>query len=95
MKLENSDLRMRALEAVEGARADKNVATPDGAVVVLEFLLAIFPAKIEVWGVLFWTPAPAPRTPQDVLLIHCPAIAAGQASRGTTSWRPHIGRDFA
>eukprot|EP00983_Pelagomonas_calceolata_P122708 1160934-Pelagomonas_calceolata.AAC.5 len=37
-------------------------------------------ARIKVRGAICWTPALAPRTPQNMLLIKCPTIAAGQAS---------------
>eukprot|EP00983_Pelagomonas_calceolata_P033594 1051403-Pelagomonas_calceolata.AAC.1 len=45
---------------------------------LIDQVLTGFPAKIEVRGAIFWAPAPAPQTPQNVLLIKCPAIAAGQ-----------------
>eukprot|EP00983_Pelagomonas_calceolata_P059393 1145905-Pelagomonas_calceolata.AAC.6 len=39
-----------------------------------------FPCQNWCTGSNFLDPAPAPRTPQNVLLMKCPAIAAGQAS---------------
>eukprot|EP00983_Pelagomonas_calceolata_P059944 1146145-Pelagomonas_calceolata.AAC.1 len=67
-----------------------SAANPNGAVVGLQFFLAIFPAKIEVWGAIVWTPAPAPRSPKTMLLIKCPAITAGQASRGQLPEEPML-----
>jgi len=36
------------------------------------------------WAAISWTPAPAPRTPLIMLLILCPTIVVGEASRGAT-----------
>eukprot|EP00983_Pelagomonas_calceolata_P086360 1156745-Pelagomonas_calceolata.AAC.9 len=44
-----------------------------------------YPAKIGERWAIFWTPAPAPWTAQNMLLIECPAIAAGQTSQETAS----------
>eukprot|EP00983_Pelagomonas_calceolata_P049091 1141337-Pelagomonas_calceolata.AAC.3 len=54
-----------------------------------------FPAKIGVQGAIFRNTVPAPRTPQNMLLMKCTATASGQASRGTASGNPHFGRHFA
>eukprot|EP00983_Pelagomonas_calceolata_P025192 791699-Pelagomonas_calceolata.AAC.8 len=40
-------------------------------------------------------PPPQPPGPPNMLLIKYPAIAAGQANRGTASREPHFGRHFA
>eukprot|EP00983_Pelagomonas_calceolata_P076638 1153494-Pelagomonas_calceolata.AAC.6 len=56
--------------------------------------LGFSPVPCQNWAI-FWTPTPTPRTPRNMLLMECPAIAAGQASRGMITWRPHFGRDFA
>eukprot|EP00983_Pelagomonas_calceolata_P051200 1142303-Pelagomonas_calceolata.AAC.1 len=44
-------------------------------------------APCQTWAI-FWTHALAPRTPQNMLLMKCPAIAVGQAGQGRLSKDP-------
>eukprot|EP00983_Pelagomonas_calceolata_P095090 1157965-Pelagomonas_calceolata.AAC.4 len=78
MKLENSDLHVRALEAPVKFNYSSEFQCD----------IAFVPAKVSRSQMVRWTPAQAPGPPRNMffhhmLLMKCPSSAAGQASQET------------